>query len=141
MTGPRALARTARILLLPYAYIVLRLTLLGRPVEQRRHAFRPFFEITQILEGNMRRFYAGQILGNLLMLVPLGILLPCAFSCMRRLPRTAAAAMLVSCSIEAAQYLTGRGLCETDDVLHNTLGACAGYVLIWLLLLRHLRDH
>lgn len=32
--------------------------------------------------------------------------------------------------LEITQYFTGRGLCEFDDVFHNTLGACIGFI-IW----------
>ena len=134
-------AAAARLLLLPYSAVVLRLTLIGRPVEERRHAFRPFYEIRGLLTSAYPEFYANQIAGNLAMLLPLGILLPCAFAPMRRFYRTAAAALLVSLSIETAQYLTGRGLCETDDVLHNTVGACVGYAIVWLVYLRRLNNN
>lgn len=40
------------------------------------------------------------------------------------------AALAFSVFIEATQYFTGRGLCEFDDVFHNTLGACIGFI-IW----------
>lgn len=32
-----------------------------------------------------------------------------------------------SLSIELIQYWFGLGVCEMDDVLHNTLGVLAGY--------------
>ena len=35
--------------------------------------------------------------------------------------------------IEALQYLTARGLCEYDDVLHNSLGALIGVVIVMLI--------
>jgi glycopeptide antibiotics resistance protein len=37
---------------------------------------------------------------------------------------------MFSAAIEITQYFTGRGLCEFDDVFHNTLGACIGFI-IW----------
>lgn len=34
---------------------------------------------------------------------------------------------LVSVAIEVLQFFTQRGLCELDDVIHNTLGVVIGY--------------
>lgn len=39
----------------------------------------------------------------------------------------------LSIIIEGLQLITSRGLCETDDVIHNTLGAMIGYALFVLL--------
>jgi len=36
----------------------------------------------------------------------------------------------VSMCIEAMQYFYNRGFAETDDVMHNTIGCIAGYMLV-----------
>jgi glycopeptide antibiotics resistance protein len=42
---------------------------------------------------------------------------------------TVLAGFIVSLFIELTQYITGRGLCELDDVVHNTIGAFAGIII------------
>ena len=39
----------------------------------------------------------------------------------------------ISCIIEGAQLVTGRGYCQIDDVVMNVLGGILGYLLIRLL--------
>lgn len=41
------------------------------------------------------------------------------------------AAASFSLFIETVQLLTGRGLFEFDDVIHNTLGAAIGVFVVW----------
>ena len=41
-----------------------------------------------------------------------------------------AVGMGISVSIEAMQYFFHRGFAETDDVMHNTIGCIAGYMLV-----------
>ncbi|MFR5118576.1 MAG: VanZ family protein [Ruminococcus sp.] len=43
--------------------------------------------------------------------------------------------LVFSAGIEITQYITGRGLCEFDDVFNNTLGACVGFTS-WRLKMR-----
>lgn len=40
------------------------------------------------------------------------------------------AGILLSVGIEALQLYLKRGLCETDDIIHNTLGCLIGYGVI-----------
>ena len=89
-----------------------------------------------VLRGSSRRFFARQILGNLLLLMPLGVLLPALCPqrrdskrrMLRELLFVTLTALLSTCFIELTQYYTGRGLLEFDDVFHNTLGAVIGYL-------------
>lgn len=71
-----------------------------------------------------------QIAGNLLLLAPLGVLVPLRVRRLRSIPRMAALAFVVSSAIECAQYLTQSGrVTSTDDVLLNTLGVAAAATL------------
>jgi VanZ like protein len=68
-----------------------------------------------------------QVGGNLLMLSPLGALLPMRTPSLRSLLRITVAALIVSMLVEAVQYLIHAGrVTATDDVLLNTLGATVG---------------
>lgn len=83
------------------------------------------------------RFSAGlcrECILNVFLFLPLGIFMP--FSLPERTKNkvriTILFGMMLSVGIETMQYLFGMGLCETDDVIHNTLGAALGsraYVL------------
>lgn len=66
---------------------------------------------------------------NILMFIPFGILVPMAFSKIRRFARCTAVAFVCSVFLEGMQFVTGRGFCELDDVVTNTAGAMIGYML------------
>lgn len=72
------------------------------------------------------------VLENVLMFLPFGVLLPFCFKQTRLIFCIVPLAFMVSTLLEYAQYLTGRGHCQADDVLMNTLGAAAGYLLFTL---------
>lgn len=70
----------------------------------------------------------GQIL-NVLLYCPMGYLLPAVFPKLR--PRQVVGiGCLAAIATEIMQFLLQMGWCETDDVIHNTLGAAIG-VWIW----------
>ncbi|WP_455057766.1 VanZ family protein [Jutongia sp.] len=70
------------------------------------------------------------VLENVLLFIPFGLLLPLLLP-KRWHPVTVPAGLLSSICIEYVQLRTGRGFCQLDDVVMNTLGALAGY-LLWL---------
>lgn len=72
----------------------------------------------------------GYIL-NVIMLVPLGFLLPMMAPDPRNLPKVLGAGLGLSLLIEASQLLCSRGT-DVDDLIMNTLGAGCGYALFWL---------
>ncbi|MBS6196497.1 MAG: VanZ family protein [Clostridiales bacterium] len=63
---------------------------------------------------------------NVIMLMPLGILMPLLWKNCRKLWKTAAAGFMTSLSIECLQLFTFRAT-DVDDLIMNTLGAAAGY--------------
>lgn len=72
------------------------------------------------------------VIENVIMFIPWGLLLPVII----RLFRRGAGAwlcilsgFLASVSLETVQYLTQRGHCQLDDVVMNTLGTLAGWLL------------
>ncbi len=71
-----------------------------------------------------------QALGNVLMLSPLGALLPLRSRRLRSLIRIAVGALAVSVLVEGTQYLIQAGrVTSADDILLNTLGAVIGALL------------
>ena len=75
------------------------------------------------------------VLENILMFLPLGILLGCIgdknkkkTDRWRRTGKVIAVCFLLSCVLEGMQFVTGRGYCQIDDVIMNTLGGTVGYI-------------
>ena len=66
---------------------------------------------------------------NIVMFLPLGIVTPCIWKKCESARYTVMLGFAVSLLIECSQILNGRAT-DIDDLLANTIGACAGY-LIW----------
>jgi hypothetical protein len=90
--------------------------------------------------GRTLRFYLDrpsvkealvQIGGNLVLLAPLGILLPVILTWLRSAVRITAAAAMISLVIEASQgaLIAGRAF-DADDVILNTTGVLLAYLLV-----------
>ena len=83
-----------------------------------------------------RKFCMDNAAGNVLLFLPLGVLLPLVF---RRLRfwQGMVSAIALSSSIEVAQYFTrARGSnrsADVNDVLLNSLGACVGLAIVFLM--------
>ena len=67
---------------------------------------------------------------NILLYYPLGYLLPILFPKLKP-KHVILIGCLCSIATEATQYLLKMGWCETDDVIHNTLGTAIG-VWVWM---------
>lgn len=112
-----------------YMTLLLGVTLLNRnPEKSYRLELQLFWSYQKTLtEAN--RELGLQILYNILAFLPFGILFPLLFRRMDSALRTIGAACLLSAFIELSQLVFRCGLCELDDIMNNTLGAAAGYVL------------
>ena len=71
--------------------------------------------------------YWYYIIGNILLFVPFGFLFPLADTRMQNWLAVTFAGAVLSLLIELTQYVTGTGLCELDDLFHNTWGTFIGY--------------
>lgn len=69
------------------------------------------------------------VIENVIMLLPLGILLPLADRRLAYGKRIFLISAGCSVMIELMQYITARGYSQLDDVLMNTLGGCLGYTI------------
>lgn len=72
------------------------------------------------------------VYGNLLGFLPFGLFLPLLHRTFRRFWRTTLTCMAFSGGVELAQLLARRGSCDIDDLILNTAGGMAGYVLFRL---------
>lgn len=70
------------------------------------------------------------IIFNVLMFVPLGFLIPLLGGRTRRFMPVLLTALAVTTGIELIQMISRRGIFELDDILHNTIGSIAGYLIM-----------
>ncbi|SHM37552.1 VanZ family protein [Cryptosporangium aurantiacum] len=91
--------------------------------------FTPFAEINRSLDDGSLRALA-QVLGNALLFVPFGVLVPLSFPRLRVLTAVLAAAAASAC-VELVQltHLAGR-MFDIDDVILNVTGAFLGGLLV-----------
>jgi len=71
----------------------------------------------------------SNLLGNIVILIPLGVLLPVMFRFLRRFWLSLPLLALFAVGVEYIQWRTGVGIADIDDSILNFLGAAAGYML------------
>lgn len=115
-------------------FFILYGTLLCRePRGYREYNFQLFWSYQKFFDTDQPQ--AGQIIGNILLFMPVGMLIPFVVSDEKRnrkglLPITLALAGLLSSTIEILQFFLELGFAELDDIFDNTLGAFIGTILI-----------
>ena len=138
-------------LLLVGAFLVyvagnLYFTILSRePMPARLIELRPFASYVRMfqeplgvvgneLNGWLAKFFLSSeyavhgIILNVLLYVPLGYILPLLFPKLYR-SQILLISLAATVGTELTQMITRLGWCETDDVLHNMLGAAIGYLI------------
>lgn len=75
------------------------------------------------------------IIFNMLMFVPLGVLLPLIHLKNKSFWRVFVISIAFTACIEMSQLITGKGIFELDDLLHNTIGSLAGYFIVMVFIL------
>ena len=69
------------------------------------------------------------LVGNVVMFIPLGLFLPLVFRKLRKWHKALLCAALIITAVETAQLLTLVGSCDVDDLILNLAGSTAGYIL------------
>lgn len=92
------------------------------------------FKTIRIYLANLESpFWIGQLIGNLLLLLPVGLLGPIAFPAMNGWGRVLLAAVVLSAAIELAQLRVPNRSADVDDMLVNVIGALIGYGILRVL--------
>ena len=86
---------------------------------------QPFVWVSQTYEMGFARMIQ-QLVSNILMFVPLGVLMPIVFPKLRSFWRLSLCALGITVLIEITQYFTGRSA-DIDDVIMNTVGGMLGF--------------
>jgi len=90
----------------------------------------PFHTLSIYLANLGSWFWMRNLLGNLALLLPLGLLGPIALPALDRWWRIVVLALLVSIAIELTQLLVPDRSADIDDVIVNVLGALIGYFML-----------
>lgn len=97
---------------------------------------QPFLTIQNYLRayenGNISlELVVLNLIGNIAAFAPMAFFLPALFRPQRNLFLFTATIVLLVCAVEVVQKKTGTGSCDVDDLILNTAGALA----VWLILL------
>ncbi|MCR5282320.1 MAG: VanZ family protein [Lachnospiraceae bacterium] len=121
----------ATVLLWTWLYWVVASCVLCRSTYEDYHYELQLFWSYRFMKAYPHSYMLQEILMNLVMLLPIGVLFPVAYEYFR-LWAVLLFGFLCSAGIELMQLIFRKGLFEWDDMLHNTLGVVAGYLLIWM---------
>ena len=91
--------------------------------------FLPLRTLAVYLANTDSPFWMGQLIGNLLLLLPVGLLGPIALPAMDGWVRVLLVGLGLSLAIEAAQLFVPNRMADVDDVLMNVIGALIGYTI------------
>lgn len=97
----------------------------------------PFWSYWEMIVNKSENMWK-QILYNIFVFIPWGILLPILYTKARKMKVTILSATIFSLVIELIQLIFHLGFFEFDDIFHNTLGALIGYGL-WKLVSKYMR--
>ena len=107
--------------------LILWLTILGRETQVGGVSFyKPFHSIGHLMKDIQRSGLRGNFIGNLVLFIPIGLLVPIMTGWNKR---TIAVGAIFSIFIETIQLITSRGVFDPDDVLLNTIGCVIGYFI------------
>lgn len=110
-----------------YEAMILWITVLGRePQLGSRFIYPPFHTMVTIWRDIWHMGIRSNFLGNMVMFVPIGILLPIVLE-KHKWYWTVGAGLSFSCTIEIMQLVLSRGCFDPDDMILNTLGTTIGY--------------
>jgi len=129
-----------------YVYIFMVLTLTGyfilfREISAHDWWHRMILRIYRKDHVNLELFkmfkiyklLSRQIIGNFLMLFPLGIFLPLLYKKISKFVFVLLVSLAVSGTIELLQLITSFRSTDVDDIFLNTVGACTGFVIYKLI--------
>ena len=109
-----------------YLMIIVYITILCRDVSIHGYEKELFWSYKAwLVDGNYK--LGIQCLENIAFFVPLGLMVA-SLAGEKVLRRAAIVGAAVSALVELGQLYFGRGLCELDDVLNNTVGAVCGAI-------------
>ena len=115
-----------------YGAAVLWVTVFSRDTLQKDPLlFQPFHSFLSIMEQGFSAGPARDLIGNVLLFLPVGCLFPPAFQ--RGWKATLLFGLCACLLVETLQLALHKGFFEIDDMITNTAGAGLGYLIYRLL--------
>lgn len=99
-------------------------------IDRKDHVNLELFKMFKIY-----KVFSRQIIGNFIMLLPLGIFLPLLYKRISNFFVVLVTSFLISTLIELLQLITSFRSTDVDDIFLNTLGASAGFIIYKLIAL------
>ena len=128
--------------LMSLAYFLFFAEATGRTFSERTYQYNliPLHEIRRFLVYRRQLGFAAvalNLVGNVLAFVPFGLFLPLLVKRVRSLAKTLLLGFEFSLLVEIVQLFSKVGSFDVDDILLNTLGVFAGYIMFRLLYILH----
>lgn len=121
------------LLLVEYVILIYCSTVFIRlTIESNQHYITPFWSYVRYFQGG-RDDLIAEIIMNILVFLPVGFLLGCAFKSFK-CRHVLMFGLALSSSIETLQLFLNRGVAEVDDIINNTVGCLIGFSMYQLLL-------
>ena len=120
--------KIASLLLIEYVFLIYCSTVIFRETSDAKKYKPTTIEIYKVIIENGSFHIHPEILLNVLVFVPFGLLVCLAIKSLKWW-QTLMIGCGMSVSIEILQYVLKRGTTEFGDVLHNTIGCIIGAVL------------
>lgn len=109
-------------LLMGYFFLVLSVTIFYREETfEKRYMFQPLWSYINLYEKRV-----AQIIMNIVMFIPIGFFAGGALK-KKHVWKAIEIGIVLSSFIEITQLITTRGVCNIDDIIHNTLGCVIGF--------------
>lgn len=121
------------IFLIEYLFLLFYITIIKRePTSDIQVEWMPLW--SYFVRGERLPNIVLEVILNVFLFIPFGVLMG-----IRRfsLKCTMLYSFCLSVVIELIQLITKRGLCETDDVIHNLLGTVLGFGIVRLMVSFH----
>ena len=118
-----------------YCIVVLGMTLLPIPIEEREGFPKPsinFIPFSTILELVGSGLFLKQIVGNIILFIPMGFLLPFIWQMARDFLKAVLIGLFISLTVESTQLLVSDYMYkvfDVDDILLNTIGTAMGWLI------------
>ena len=102
---------------------------------KRKANFKPFATIKLFYQSRRMNieYKMENLLGNILLFIPLGFLLPLLVKRFRNIFLIVLTGFLLSLFYECTQLLTGIGIFDVDDMILNSFGTLIGAVIFYVL--------
>lgn len=122
-----------------YVAVLLFLLLFSKGSQYSVHSFnlKAFTSITLYFNdwvySNNSNLWLVNIIGNIIVFIPLGFFLPILFKKYKSFFKTIILVICFSLLVETLQYITHTGVFDIDDIILNSFGGILGYILFAIL--------